>query len=222
MVRFVLKPVLQMSKRATMVLQSELEAFLGFGVTGPLRLGRPRTDGSATRAPFPPDYASGDLAASAKPEPAGTEVVVSGEPYPWDLSPVDLFRLQRDARDLINQAIGGRGYQSTTISDKQELIVDVIGGPGTRTLRVGGSVRASFLLKLAILMLTDAGRRVSQCPECGSFFVRVRRQKYCKRKCTDRATWRNYPKEKKERARQKEYDKHGWTLGARKKGGRKK
>ena len=74
-----------------------------------------------------------------------------------------------------------------------------------------------FRMSLAwLLTSTLAGQeRVRKCPECGRFFLRVRRQLYCRDACTDKATWRNYPKAKKRRARQRQYAKQGWKLGAR-------
>ena len=146
----------------------------------------------------------------------GVQVVNARPPYPWDYSKVEMFSLQQDASALLENAIDGHGLHPTTISDDQELIADVVtGAKGKRTLRIGGSVRAGFLLTLAFLLAGTGAPTVLKCPECGRPFVRVRRQKYCRDACTDRATWRNYPTEKKRRARQRQYDKNGWTLGAR-------
>jgi hypothetical protein len=81
-----------------------------------------------------------------------------------------------------------------------------------------------YQLTLTWLLLSKAGSLVRKCPECEQPFVRVRRQIYCSDKCTDRATWRNYPTAKKRRARKKQYSKNGWIVGARSKGskGRKR
>lgn len=147
----------------------------------------------------------------------GVEVNAVRPPHPWDYTLAQLFMLQEDARQMIEAAVDGRGGHSTVISDDQEIIADVVGLPTTRTLRIGGSVRAGFLLTLAFLLAGTGAPPVLKCPECGRLFVRVRRQKYCRDECTDRATWRNYPKEKKQRARQRQYDKYNWTLGARSK-----
>jgi hypothetical protein len=148
----------------------------------------------------------------------GVQIINVRPPYPWEYSRVQLFQLQRDARELLESAVEGRGRRSTTISDKQDLIADVVGRPGERTLRIGGSVRASFLLTLALLLAGKTAVPVLKCPEpkCGRLFVRMRRQKYCCRSCTNRAVWQAYPEKKKAEARRKQYEKYGWCLDARK------
>ena len=144
------------------------------------------------------------------------QVSVVRPPYPRTASKSMLFRLQRDARAMLEQAVEGKGLSPTTISDGQDLLVDVVGGTtGPRSLRIGGSMRAGFLLTLALLLSGKAGASVRKCLECKRLFIRVRRQMYCQSKCTDAATWRNYPEEKKWLARRKQYEKQGWTLGAR-------
>jgi hypothetical protein len=148
----------------------------------------------------------------------GVDVSVVRAPYPKDIGKVALFDLQRDAYAMISAAVDGKGFAPTTISDSQELSVDVVGGSdGPRTGRIGGSLRAGFLLTLWFLLISEAGAPVMRCPECKSIFVRVRRQKYCKAQCTDRATWRNYPAEKKRNrpSRVAAYKENGWTVGAR-------
>jgi len=153
---------------------------------------------------------------SARPGRFDVQVSVLRAPYPRDATKVMLFRLQRDARNMLEQAVEGRGFKPTIISDGQNLVLDVVGGSsGPRTLRIGGSMHAAFLLTLAYLLAGKHGVPVLKCPECGRLFVRVRRQKYCQDACTDKATWRNYPEEKKRLAREKQYEKQGWRLGAR-------
>lgn len=145
----------------------------------------------------------------------GIRIVNVRPPYPWEYTKAQLFELQEDTRRLLEDTVDGRGLGSTTISDDQALVVGVATVSGKQRGSVGGSVRASFLLTLWLLLLGKNLPPVKKCPECGQLFVRVRRQKYCRDACTDKATWRNYPKEKKRQARQRQYDRHGWTLGKR-------
>jgi hypothetical protein len=157
---------------------------------------------------------------SGKKEPGGFGIEVNAlrAPHPWEFTVSQLRELQEDARHMIDHAVDGRGLAPTTISDEQDVIVDVVGQPGNRTLRIGGSVRAGFLLTLALLLagVTDAPS-VLKCPECGRLFLRSGRQKYCQDECTDRALWKNYPVEKKLKARKKVYEANNWKLGARSK-----
>lgn len=154
---------------------------------------------------------------AAPPGGFGVQVSTVRPPYPWQYSRGRLVQLQRDAYHLLADAVEGRGLHATTISDSQELSAGVIGPARTRRLRIGGSVRAAFLLTLAFLIAGKGAVPVLKCPECGRLFVRVRRQKYCSSTCTDRAVWRNYPEHKKRAARLKWYEKFGWELGARSK-----
>ena len=151
-----------------------------------------------------------------RPGGFGIAVKVVGSPQPWEYTIPLLRELQQEARHLIEQTVDGHGIAPTILSDSQELIVDVVGQADDRTLRIGGSVKSGFLLTLALLLagMTDAPPLL-KCPECGTLFIRKRRQKYCDSKCTNRATWRNYPDELKLKARQKLYDDNNWTLGAR-------
>ena len=141
---------------------------------------------------------------------------VTRQPYPWKYTQRDLHELQRETLQLLKGAVERGGlHGGIEIGDEDGIVVDVVGPPGERVLRFGGSTRSCFILTLAYLLKSSAGERVVKCPECGRIFVRVRRQKYCTPKCTDKATWRNYPEDKKRQSRKKYYDSQGWTLGAR-------
>ncbi|MGA2264296.1 MAG: hypothetical protein ABSH28_23035 [Acidobacteriota bacterium] len=64
---------------------------------------------------------------------------------------------------------------------------------GHYIMNVMGATRDVFLFKLALLLAGEASRIILKCPEpkCGKFFYRVRKQKYCSRLCTVRASVRN-------------------------------
>ena len=119
----------------------------------------------------------------------------------------NLELMQHEARILLTRAAAG---EVVSASMKGETTIN---GPD---VRFAGNVIEVFRMLLALLLTTSkVGPNVRRCPECGQFFVRVRRQIYCRDQCTDRATWRNYPEEKKRRARKPQYEKNGWTQGAR-------
>jgi len=118
----------------------------------------------------------------------------------------ELRAMQDVAREQLERASAGRPPFATM---KGEITID-----GDQT-RFRGSPVETFGMTLVWLLSGPAGARVRKCPECGRFFLRVRRQIYCSDRCTDRATWRKYPEHKKRRARRKQYERHGWKLGAR-------
>ena len=120
-------------------------------------------------------------------------------------------------RDATRIRIKG-GIHATTISDGEELEVWVeTTSRGRRVLRIGASARASFLLNLAFLLAGDAGDKVLRCAECHRLFLRTGRQIYCRPKCRGIAVRKNITDEQKLRYRKKEYEKHGWKVGARSK-----
>ncbi len=184
------KNPMALSDRALSKLQNELAAFLGFtGVQSNVdSLGR-----------------------------FGVHVTVLRAPWPWEYPKLQLHQLQEDTQQLLESTIEGRGFNPTTISDGkdgQPLRADVVIFGDERVLRIAGSVRAGFLLTLLYLMQGPAEVPVLKCPVCGRVFVRVRRQKYCRRECANKANWEGRSEEDKQRYRKTEYAKHGWELGA--------
>jgi hypothetical protein len=63
------------------------------------------------------------------------------------------------------------------------------------TLKLSADHRALIFLKAAFVLLVANGpeaSRVRLCPECGSLFIRVRKQLYCSRKCVNRVNMRRW------------------------------
>jgi hypothetical protein len=142
----------------------------------------------------------------------------SPAPFPVDLAVPQLQELQADARAFLEGAADGTGARlATVMSDEQETVADVVMVGSTRRLRIGGSLRAGFLWTLAFVVAGPAGRRLRACPQCGTLFVRTRRQIRCSDRCTDQANWASYSDEAKRQwpSRKKAYEENGWTLGAR-------
>jgi hypothetical protein len=122
----------------------------------------------------------------------------------------EFSQMQAIARELLEQASAGQELHAT-----MEGRITIA---GPRVTFKGDQVE-SFRISLVWLLQASAETMpIRKCPECGRFFVRVRRQIYCRDECTDRATWRKYPAAKKRAARKRQYNKHGWTFGARKRG----
>jgi hypothetical protein len=145
------------------------------------------------------------------PDPLGKWPGIGMKPRP-DVRAMQLHQLgaiQQTARELLTEVSAGNEVR-TTATGTCTFIGDRF------SFRTADPVEG-FRVGLTWLLTGGAARTIRQCPECRRYFVRVRRQKYCSDQCTDRATWRNYPEAKKRRARQKQYDKYGWTLGARSK-----
>ena len=120
-----------------------------------------------------------------------------------------LATMQRAARDLLDRTTTGEPFDVTV---NMKSITIVAGG----SIAFRADPVAMFTAHLAwLLASSEAGAHVRKCPECGAFFYRQRRQLYCGARCTDKATWRKYSPDQKRRWRQKQYDKNGWTVGAR-------
>jgi len=112
-----------------------------------------------------------------------------------------LAALQAAARGMLNQAADGRG-PATLLGEDGDLAVYVdppryqrsrlraLRDVRTRRLRVIGSVRACFLLTLALLLTGKNGPRVHRCPgvDCGNVFVG--RGMFCSKRCRMRVYMR--------------------------------
>jgi hypothetical protein len=82
-------------------------------------------------------------------------------------------------------------------------------------LAVIGPIRDVFLEMFFQLLLTDSAQRVRRCPGCRKFFVKTGRSTHCTSTCYDSTYWASLPPETKERYRRRQYEKMGWTRGAR-------
>jgi hypothetical protein len=84
--------------------------------------------------------------------------------------------------------------------------------------RLGGAARDMFLLEVQRLLDSNVSERLRACPNCGTPFVRIRRQAYCSEECRDRNYYEEWKKRPEaEASRRRTYAKNGWTRGARKK-----
>ena len=89
--------------------------------------------------------------------------------------------------------------------------------PHRHFLALQGSPTDVFLAVTLLLLTQGTTTRVLRCPECHRVFIRAsRRQTHCSKKCYDRQYWRErYTPQQKAKVRRAQYDKSGWSLGAR-------
>jgi hypothetical protein len=88
--------------------------------------------------------------------------------------------------------------------------------PHRHFLALQGSAKDVFLGVTLLLLAQGTTAKVLTCEECDRVFFRANgRQTHCGKKCYDRRYWREkYPPQRKVKARQTEYKKYGWSLGA--------
>lgn len=129
-------------------------------------------------------------------------------PLPQEFSEEDFRALQKDVEVIVNslvhegmlstQAIEIHAYYSLFNSSRANFHV----------LIAHGATRDMFLLTLFFLLNQEPLDRIKRCPECHVIFYRIRKQQYCARACTNRATvraWRqreDVKTEEQERAHQ--------------------
>ena len=143
-------------------------------------------------------------------------------PFAKDYPRAAFKQLQADATYVLKRLVDGRDWKSSKSGTKLiqictgRVLVPVPAMKGRAFLHVTGALRDVFLEVLFHLLGSEESDRILRCPECSSLFYRVRRQKFCRPSCANRAFWRTYPSTAKgKRARLKQYRKHGWSLGGR-------
>jgi hypothetical protein len=114
---------------------------------------------------------------------------------PLGISVRDLQALQSRARGILVHALGMRapaGDAADTSTVPLSAEWSVLGAtqekPGM--VQVRGTLIDVFTLTLFHLFAAGWLHHVSPCPECGTLFVRIRRQKYCRRRCVNHANLR--------------------------------
>ncbi len=127
-----------------------------------------------------------------------------------------LPKLQEETRNILGNFLNPNlGLKTKWTSLGQCRLVPRRSQAGDTVLMVHGRGRDMFLLGVLSLLTLPAARRLQRCPECSHYFFRSGKQKFCTRVCTNKSGWRNWPPEKKEEARRKQYEKAGWTRGTR-------
>jgi hypothetical protein len=119
------------------------------------------------------------------------------EPFPWEFSEQDFHALQADVNTILRAAAGDNmGEQPPIIGIKTELRVQPTDGRasprGGYITNIFGPTRDMFLFILLDVLRHEPPDRILRCPECQTLFVRAYTQVYCSRRCTNRASIRNW------------------------------
>jgi hypothetical protein len=118
-------------------------------------------------------------------------------PFPEDFTEQDFRALQADVCTILHAAAGDNmGEKPSCIGVKTALVVQPQGvsvSPrGGYFTSVFGSTRDMFLFLLLDVLRQEPPDRILRCPECQTLFVRAYTQVYCSRRCTNRASIRNW------------------------------
>jgi hypothetical protein len=117
---------------------------------------------------------------------------VTSPPFPRDYMAEDFRRLRDAARRLLLDFLSGqtRGQHSFLPVELTVQLSVLSGIPSVPTglVKLSGSARDVFLMTLAMLLVHDqTASHLRLCPACGEPFLRHRKQRYCTRRCANRA-----------------------------------
>jgi hypothetical protein len=118
-------------------------------------------------------------------------------PFPEDFSERDFQILQYEVRTILQAAAGDNmGGFPASIDVKATLQVQPQDGrvspSGGYITSLHGSTRDQFLFLLLDALRHEPPDRILRCPECHALFVRSYTQAYCSRRCTNRASVRQW------------------------------
>lgn len=118
-------------------------------------------------------------------------------PLPKDFSEQDFRALQAEVLTIIRAAAGDNmGAKPPTITVHTALWVRPLDGGsspcGGYQTHIWGATRDQFLFLLLDALRQEPPDRILRCPACHTLFVRAYTQAYCSRRCTNRATVRNW------------------------------
>lgn len=121
------------------------------------------------------------------------------EPLPRDYTESDFLRLQKDVKNMLS-GVARKGPGEGAMTKLGPFHVD-LSDPfryGTVLVCAHGSTRDMFLLQLLFLLLQEGVENLMTCPECGEIFFREdKRQKYCKRGCSNLASVKRFHRKAK-------------------------
>jgi hypothetical protein len=138
-------------------------------------------------------------------KPALKEVMIEGVDLssllPQEFKEEHFRSLQKDVRDILygleNWPGGVARGKSKTLQLKLSLSPLFIPYTGKYQLTIQGSVCDLFLYILINLIAQQPANKWARCPACNTLFVRVRKQRYCSRRCTKRENMRDWRKTEK-------------------------
>lgn len=130
------------------------------------------------------------------------------EPLPGDYTENDFLKLQKDLKNLLagvaKKSTGERAMGAMTRMGPVDLNLSDHFGYGAVCVSAIGSTRDMFLLQLLFLFLQEGVENLMTCPECGEVFFREdKRQKYCKRGCSNLASVKRFHRKAKKGRKKK-------------------
>ena len=119
------------------------------------------------------------------------------EPFPQHFSEQDFQILQYEVQTIVHAAAGDNmGESPSTIPVRSWLEVQPLDGrvfpSGGYITQILGATRDQFLFILLDALRQEPPDRILRCPECQTLFVRAYTQVYCSRRCTNRASVRQW------------------------------
>jgi hypothetical protein len=124
------------------------------------------------------------------------------KPWPQEYSTDEIRALQTKCLSVIESAV----YQghSIRVATRCELNIrlEFVIRPGTDDPSpfVGGSTEDVFMYRLYELLTRESRKRIVSCPSCRKIFYKVRKQKYCSRRCGIRQYMQDYRQTEKGQA----------------------
>lgn len=85
----------------------------------------------------------------------------------------------------------------------------------------GGDLAFCLRVKATLMLAGESSQLVRRCPECPTIFVRVRKQLYCSRKCTNAANMRAWLLTKQNKAKHRESSQRTYEKAVKRKCGPK-
>jgi hypothetical protein len=132
-------------------------------------------------------------------EPGGIMAQPLQHPSPQEYTEADFRALQTEVYGILNGFVCERespGFSLQLAEIHAQFGILNVGArdiPGGWTLlQALGHTRDMFLLIFFFLLSRQPTDRILRCPECHTIFCRIRKQKYCTRACSNRATVRQW------------------------------
>jgi hypothetical protein len=88
-------------------------------------------------------------------------------------------------------------------------------------LRMTGSLMEMFSIAILLALFSEGTSRITQCPECRLAFFRIRKQKYCSKRCINRVSRRTWLRNPANREKEAEWAHERYRRRVRKKTGPK-
>jgi hypothetical protein len=124
----------------------------------------------------------------------GVAILVPSSARAADYTREQFIELQDDTKRLLAMAVPGDGPAGVVPAVKVEVEQALTRIDDGRTvLQVFGPARDVYLDMLFRIFGGRETDPIRRCPECGNWFVRQRRQKYCTLVCTRKVNNRTYP-----------------------------